>query len=128
MTLKRLLSKVLLILGYMAQTAGADTWLCSEQVSERRGKDIYACGVAVENTEAMARGSAFEDASKEFDRICQGSDDCVDHEIAIEPKRSTCEQIGAQYECRRLIVFHIGEPKPHEPKFNWFPDPKKMSW
>lgn len=82
-------------------------WLCREESSQRQENAIKACGIGTGKDENAARLNAFDNSKTEFLRICKSSDDCRDHEITIEPKRTSCEQEDGGYKCYRLIVFTI---------------------
>lgn len=89
---------------FCSPVAEADDWLCKEESSLRRGNQVYACGVGQGRTEDEARTNAFKAAASEFDRICEASSDCQDHNITVTPQRTTCEGNT----CHRLLVFTIG--------------------
>lgn len=97
---------VLLLL--FSPLAHAEEWLCKEESSQRSGSVISSCGVGLGKDENAARSQAFEHAKEEFLRICSTSDDCKNHAITAEPKRTTCERTEDQYKCYRLVRFVIG--------------------
>lgn len=87
----------------------AADWLCQEEASQRHGNEIYACGIGAGKDENDARLDAFDNAKKEFERICQISDDCKGRMISVRPQRTACEQKPKNYSCHRLVVFEIQE-------------------
>lgn len=87
----------------------ADDWLCTSESSQKRDSTILACGIGRAPDENGARSQAFENAKKEFDRICMTSDDCRGHRINVTPNRTACDQSNGSVVCRRLISFEIGE-------------------
>jgi len=104
---------LIFILGTMA--AASDQWLCTEAASQRYGNVISSCGIGVGNDENSARLAAFDNAKIEFQRICENSDDCRDHQINIEPKRTACQDKGGHYKCYRMVEFSIKDEKPITP-------------
>lgn len=84
-------------------------WLCTEASSQRRGDSIYSCGIGSGKDENEARLNAFDNSKKEFNRICDSSDDCKGHEISVNPERTACEKGTNTFKCYRLIVFTINE-------------------
>lgn len=88
-----------------------DNWLCTEEASERRANAIYSCGVGVSVDEGEARAKAYDNAEREFNKICEKSFDCKDHRISVEPKRNYCDAHGDMFRCYRLVVFSIGKHK-----------------
>jgi len=97
-----------------ARASDSPAWYCKEVASERKGSQVYACGVGLGADENEARTDAFENARKEFIRICSLSADCKDHQIITTPERTTCETSGKKTKCYRLLVFSIG-PKGGDP-------------
>lgn len=97
-----------------ASASDSPAWYCKEVASERKGSQVYACGVGMGVDENEARTDAFENARKEFIRICSLSADCKDHQIITTPERTTCETSGKKTKCYRLLVFSIG-PKGGDP-------------
>lgn len=95
--------------------AQADDWLCTSEASQKRDTTILACGIGHAGDENGARAQAFENAKKEFDRICTISDDCRGRKISVVPNRTACEQKGASVTCRRLLSFQIGEEDANAP-------------
>ncbi len=86
----------------------ASEWFCEEVASQRDGNIIKACGIGESATEASARSLAFENAKKEFDRICNASADCNGHQSIADPKRTSCKQTpGKNVVCHRLVSFQI---------------------
>ncbi len=87
-----------------------DNWFCTEAASIRRGSVYDVCGIGEsEKSEAEARSQAFENAKKEFEQICSSSDDCKDHPVTVDPKRTQCKPKGNGYICHRMITFQIKE-------------------
>lgn len=86
-----------------------EQWICTEASSQRQGNDILACGIGLGKTENDARLNAFDNAKTEFQRICSSSDDCKNHSITAEPKRTTCDaDKNGKIKCYRMIDFTIG--------------------
>lgn len=103
---------VMLLFTYLsAPTFAEEEWFCTGQSSQRIGDEIQACGVATGKDENIARMKAFNNAKAEFKQICDESEDCKDHNVRIEPKRTTCEKEQDSYKCYRLISFIIVSPK-----------------
>lgn len=84
----------------------AEDWLCTEESSERRGNQVYACGVGQGPMESLARYNALLHAKREFYELCNISADCKDHKILAEAKRTSCLHRKG-YKCYRLVVFTI---------------------
>lgn len=95
--------------------AQADDWLCTSEASQKRDTTILACGIGNAGDENGARAQAFENAKKEFDRICTLSDDCRGRKINVVPNRTACEQKANIVTCRRLLSFQIGEEDANAP-------------
>jgi hypothetical protein len=94
------------------QIQASDSWLCTEESSQRRDDVISSCGIGVASDENQARAKAFDNAKAEFDRICNPSADCKDHEITIEPKRTSCMKTKTgKVKCYRLVAFTVGNAK-----------------
>ena len=85
-----------------------DDWFCNTESSQTIGDEVQACGRAKDPDEDKARGMAFESAKAEFLRVCKVSDNCRNHDMTVEPKRTTCDKVGKNYECVRMVSFHIG--------------------
>lgn len=89
--------------------AVADSWLCTDEASQRKGNAILACGIGVGSDENVARLTAFDAAKAEFVKLCSASDDCKRRIITVQPHRTACEQNAEKgYKCYRLIEFDIG--------------------
>lgn len=85
-----------------------DEWLCTEESSQIQNGTLLACGVGLGKDENEARSKAFENARAEFIRVCDASDDCKEHKVTVEPKRTTCERSSKEsYKCYRLLAFTI---------------------
>lgn len=85
-------------------------WLCDEEASQRSGPVIKACGIGKAPTESDARLNALESAKNEFDKLCQASDDCADHKVVLDPRRTVCKPTNNGFVCHRLVNFAI---QPH---------------
>lgn len=77
----------------------------------RRGNDIEACGVAHDTDLNVAKAKAFDNAKSEFNKVCGSSEDCYQHQISVNPKRTTCDTFNGAYTCYRLLEFNIGKIK-----------------
>ena len=99
---------VILTLIVSSESIAADSWLCTEASSQRHGDSILACGIGNGKDENTARLTGFDNSKIEFDRICKSSDDCRNHNITVQPERTSCEKENGTYKCYRLIVFTIG--------------------
>jgi len=106
--------KYLIMLLLLTSDVYAQTWFCTEESSRREKGQISACGVGAGTTEDQARLDAANHAKAEFDHICNASSDCKDHEVFVEPRRTTCEQERGGFKCYRLIVYLIGKPVVHQ--------------
>ena len=99
-----LLAVVLCLL--VGPIARAD-WFCTDQSSERRGDSILACG------EGDTAQIAFDEAWKEFRRICARSADCRYHDVIVTPQRTEIihrtHNHGHKKKYRRLLAFEILE-------------------
>jgi hypothetical protein len=94
----------------MVASAHADNWLCTSQASERRAGSVLACGIGRSGDEARARSMAFDNAKREFAKICNLSNDCRNHKINVVPNRTECQPSNTGIVCHRLISFEIGGP------------------
>jgi hypothetical protein len=95
---------------FQGGAAAADNWLCTQEASQRKGSVILSCGIGSGADENAARLSAFDAAKAEFAKICSVSDDCKNHLISAQPRRTACEQNEPNvYRCYRLIEFDIGQ-------------------
>lgn len=95
----------------LSQIASADDWICKEESSMVKGNTIKACGVGTDKDENEARTQAFNNAKAEFDRVCNASDNCKDHEVTVEPKRTTCDSDNGQTKCYRMVEFTFDSTK-----------------
>jgi hypothetical protein len=107
--------------------ASESSWYCKEVASERKGDLINACGIGKAKEENEARTIAFENARKEFFRVCGLSESCTGHEVNASPERTTCETDGKSIKCYRLIVFKIGPKKASPPTETPTPAPPPAS-
>ena len=90
-------------------SVASESWLCTEEASQRRGDQILSCGIGKGSDENEARKNAFENSKAEFDRICSRSTDCRGHTVSIEPRRTSCvEKAGSGFICHRLLAFTLG--------------------
>lgn len=80
-------------------------WFCKEESSKRVDDTILSCGIGIGNDENEARLNAFENAKKEFAHVCSSSNDCNQANVYVEPKRTSCEIVGGQTKCYRLVAF-----------------------
>lgn len=103
-----MLVTIILSLISVSAQASETTWLCSEMNSLRRGSSILACGTASNTNRSEAEKAAFFKALKEFNRVCGVSDDCANHRVSADPKRTVCSQSKGFYTCTRLVEFVIG--------------------
>lgn len=104
-----ILTNLLLIALFNTSNASAtDEWLCTQESSQRRSNAILSCGIGIAKDEAGARAVAFRKATEEFHRVCDISEDCKDHLFQVVPQRTTCELIGSNQKCYRLVTFYIG--------------------
>ena len=85
----------------------ADDWLCKEASSQRRGNTIHACGIGLGADENAAHLTAFDNAEKEFLKVCSASADCSGHAANADPGRTTCERVPSGFKCYRMVVFSI---------------------
>lgn len=93
---------ILIVLLATKVAYGVD-WLCTEESSQRIGRQIYACGIGEAKSEARARDAAFAAAEREFHRICDASDDCRGRAVTADPRRTECHA----GKCYRLVVFTV---------------------
>lgn len=82
-----------------------DGWLCTSQSSEQQGQSIYACGIAIADTEDLAREKALASAQREFLALCDLSDACRNHALIVKPMRTECSPKGNQIKCYRGVLF-----------------------
>jgi hypothetical protein len=99
------------LLFFLSLNVHADNWLCTEESSQRVGSEINACGIGTGISEDEARTEAFNNSKAEFDRVCNASADCKNHEVTLTPMRTTCEVKNFVYTCQRLVVYSIGKDK-----------------
>ncbi|MBY0386061.1 hypothetical protein K2X05_12960, partial [bacterium] len=59
--------------------------------------------------EQAAREGSTRNAFKEFDSLCSRDQACLKKEVEIVPKRSECNKIINEYDCRRLFEITITE-------------------
>lgn len=85
----------------------ASDWLCHEEASQRQGDEILACGIGIGPDENSARIQALDNASLEFNKLCNVSDDCRGKKVAATPKRTQCSQDGKTFKCYRLVSFAV---------------------
>jgi hypothetical protein len=105
-------------------TVASADWFCTEAASQRKGSSIYACGVGYGKDENGARLNAFDNAKREFARVCSESDDCHGRALSVEPGRTTCGKKEGGYQCHRLVIFSIGGSS----SGNVRPGPKPFSY
>lgn len=104
------INSAILILTLLSSSAGAEeNWFCTDGTSRRVGNELHVCGVAQSADEGSARIAALQNAKSEFDKLCDASSDCKGRAVTLDPARSDCEKQSAGFQCRRLIVFRIGE-------------------
>lgn len=85
--------------------AEENTWMCEETASKRSGHVIYTCGEGEGLTVGEARANALKDAFREFNALCDASNDCKGQPKTVEPQRTTCKKDSkGYYTCYRLIV------------------------
>ena len=101
-------TSILLLISLLSVNVHADSWLCTEESSQRSGNIINACGIGLGSEENTARLKALDNAKLEFKRLCEVSSDCAGRMISVQPQRTTCETEGAGYKCYRLLAFTIG--------------------
>lgn len=85
----------------------AQKWLCHETASMRYGSKIMTCGVGEAKSEAQARSKALENATKEFNQLCEQDLTCKDFKTRVEPKRNSCSFTNKKYKCYRGIEYEI---------------------
>lgn len=96
---------------FISTVFAAESWLCSTQSSKIVGDHVKACGVGHGINEDQARSSAFDSAQIEFKKLCKISSSCRDHKVTVDPKRTTCDQVGKKWKCYRLLEFTIQDEK-----------------
>ena len=89
---------------FVSNCAKADEWFCTQEAGKREGNTIWACGIGESTDEANARRLALKDAHREFDDICQMSDDCRGKESSVDPQRTSCEAFRGHFKCHRMIM------------------------
>ena len=100
---------LLALASFVSSAFAVEDWLCKEVASQRSGNLIKSCGVGIGADENEARATAFENAKKEFGRVCTISSDCRGRSITVQPERTSCEKDQGKCKCYRLIVFSIGD-------------------
>lgn len=108
--------KTLILLLFSQSVMASDPWICTEVSSQRRGNDtIVVCGVGWGSDESHANQVAFRQSQNDFYQFCDGSEDCKDHHVSIEPKRSECEPMTLGndhvFKCTRLLSFTFSDDK-----------------
>lgn len=87
---------------------GATDWFCTQVASQRSGNVVSACGIGIGYTEADARHSALQAAKREFETICNQSNDCNKHKVNLIPKRNACQKLNnGRFKCYRDIEYTI---------------------
>lgn len=108
-----LMGSIIVLESSIALGAEKDSWLCTEEASQRRGATIESCGVGVGQNEQEAREDAFTGAEHEFNRICKSSADCDSNKVIITPKRTSCEQKpDGLFICHRLLEYAMADGNP----------------
>lgn len=81
-----------LILLFLSQIAQADDWFCKTQHAKKEGNIYWVCGtgMGLQFSPETGRFSAFSDAQRNFEALCNSSNDCKGHKININPKRTEC--------------------------------------
>lgn len=105
----------LILLFFMACRSNAEEqWFCVDDQSKKNGNTMEVCGVGTASTEGEARHQALQNSIKDFQTICNLSQDCKGRKINIEPKRSTCLKNPSQFHtpfanftCHRMLLFTI---------------------
>lgn len=111
-----LVSSIIILESSLALGAEKDSWLCTEEASQRRGSNIESCGVGVGQNEQEAREDAFTGAEHEFNRICRSSADCNSNKVIITPRRTSCEQKpDGLFVCHRLLEYAMITSAPGSP-------------
>jgi hypothetical protein len=96
-----------ILFAFFGSVSFGSDWLCQEEASQRHDNEIYSCGIGTGDDENSARLNAFDNAKKEFQKICELSDDCNGRQISVWPQRTACEKKGRKYQCHRLVVFGV---------------------
>jgi len=103
------------------------SWYCEEVASEwmQRGKILQTCGIGRGESEVIAREKAFDNAQKEFNKICNEYSHCGEKAYNVDPMRTSCNSNkNGRVTCHRLVNFHISDRerkvvvKPIVPVFN----------
>lgn len=88
----------------------ADDWFCKSQAMSRSGNVFYVCGVGLGSHDLPQQGrwEAYHDAQRNFETICDRSDDCKNKKITVEPKRTDCEVVDTVIDkCYQLLQITI---------------------
>ncbi len=89
-----------------SNSAKAEEWLCTEAASVKQGDSVLVCGVATADDEGDAREQALQRAQREFQLLCNGSDDCRGRPTSVEPLRNSCEKTSdGKVQCYRGLRY-----------------------
>lgn len=117
--MKKIIALIILVFSQSAYS-----WYCEEVSSEwmEKGKILRSCGIGSGLDENTARLSAYNNARKEFDLICNKDTTCANKVVNIDPQRSVCtpNADGGGVTCHRLFHYYITsedrKESPPEPK------------
>ena len=84
-------------------------WFCKEVSSSwmERGVILQACGIGYGDDENSARLNAFDNAQKEFEKVCNKDSVCSTKVVNIDPQRTTCSNKEGLIICHRLFYYYI---------------------
>lgn len=102
------MKKLILLVLFISTTAHAG-WYCDKVASEWTdpGKILKACGIGKGEDENTARLSAYNNARKEFDLVCNKDTSCANKVINIDPQRTECTSGDRGFTCHRLFFYHV---------------------
>lgn len=122
-----MINRIIFCMLALTTNASASDWFCEDESSQRQGNVITVCGIGVDKNEAEARSIALDNAKAEFESLCNSSDDCKDHPVRIDPKRTSCKRErgrGGMLTCYRLVNYIVAGDKREEPKPEPRPEPE----
>lgn len=114
--MRTILNMIVLLLSLSAHAKVRDKWFCVEdagQVSYDEGS-MELCGMGYGSTEGEARAKALDQATSDYKKLCELSDECQSRSMFVIPKRTSCEESQGSWTCYRMLSFRFGEIGSHQ--------------
>jgi len=101
---------LILMLVLEGQASASEQWRCTEEGITREGNTFVSCGMSVDYKEDIAKENALIVATTDFQMLCDIDTGCKNHEVTVNPGRTTCEKLSNDYhyKCFRIVRFTIG--------------------